>query len=162
MSMLHKFEPRKGAIDVKRTAPLTHSMEEFFEDFPPRRWMETFEPFGLKWPLGIGLERSFRVDILDREKELIVRAELPGVEKDDVEVTISGDRLMIEADREYEEEEKKETFYRHELGYGELMRTIALPVKVDVEHIEAELKDGILKVVLPKLQAAERHTVEVA
>ena len=162
MSMLHKFEPRKGVIDVKRTTPLTHSMEEFFENFPPRRWMETFEPFGLKWPLGIDLERSFRVDILDREKELIVRAELPGVGKDDVEVTISGDRLMIEADREYEEEEKKETFYRHELGYGELMRTIALPVKVDVEHIEAELKDGILKVVLPKLQAAERHTVKVA
>jgi len=112
--------------------------------------------------MGIDLERSFRVDILDREKELIVRAELPGVEKDDVEVTISGDRLTIEAERKFEEEEKKDTFYRHELGYGELMRTIALPVDVDVEHIKAELKDGLLKVVLPKTQAVERHTVEVA
>ncbi|MDX2413014.1 MAG: Hsp20/alpha crystallin family protein [Woeseiaceae bacterium] len=137
-------------------------MEEFFEDFPPRRWMETFEPFGLKWPMGIDFERSFRVDILDREKELIVRAELPGVEKDDVEVTISGDRLTIEAEREFEEEANKDTFYRHELGYGEFMRSIVLPVDVDVEHIKAELKDGILKVVLPKTQAAERHTVEVA
>ena len=162
MSKLHKFEPAKRAIDVKRIAPLTHSMEEFFEDFPPRRWMETFEPLGFKWPVGIDFERSFRVDILDREKELIVRAELPGVEKDDVEVTISGDRLMIEAEREFEEEEKKETFYRHELGYGELMRTIALPVGVDAKHITAELKDGILNVVLPKIQAAERHTVKVA
>ena len=162
MSKLHKFEPAKRAIDVKRIAPLTHSMEEFFEDFPPRRWMETFEPLGFKWPVGIDFERSFRVDILDRDKELIVRAELPGVEKDDVEVTISGDRLMIEAEREFEEEEEKETFYRHELGYGELMRTIALPVGVDAEHITAELKDGILSVVLPKLQAAERHTVKVA
>ena len=162
MSKLHKFEPAKRAIDVKRIAPLTHSMEEFFEDFPPRRWMETFEPLGFKWPVGIDFERSFRVDILDRDKELIVRAELPGVEKDDVEVTISGDRLMIEAKREFEEEEEKETFYRHELGYGELMRTVALPVGVDVEHITAELKDGILSVVLPKIQAAERHTVKVA
>ncbi len=58
--------------------------------------METFEPFGWKWPMGIDFERSFRIDILDHEKELIVRAELPGVEKDDVEVTISGDRLTIE------------------------------------------------------------------
>ncbi|MDH3265540.1 MAG: Hsp20/alpha crystallin family protein [Gammaproteobacteria bacterium] len=162
MSMLHKLEPGKRAIDVKRIAPLTHSMEEFFEDFPPRRWMETFEPFGLKWPVGIDFERRFRVDILDRDKELVVRAELPGIEKDDVEVTISGDRLMIEAEREFEEEEERETFYRHELGYGELMRTIALPVGVDVEHVNAELKDGILSVVLPKLQAAERHTVKVA
>jgi len=162
MSMPHKFEPRKRVVDVKRTAPLTHSMGEFFEDFPPRRWMETFEPFGWKWPMGIDFERSFRVDILDHEKELIVRAELPGVEKDDVEVTISGNRLMIEAEREFEEEESKETFYRHELGYGEFMRTIALPVEVDVEHIDAELKDGILTVVLPKIQAAARHTVKVA
>jgi len=162
MSKLHKIEPRKRLVDVKRTAPLTHSMEEFFEDFPPRRWMETFEPFGWKWPMAADMESSFKVDILDRDKELVVRAELPGVEKDDVEVTISGDRLMIEAEREFEEEEKKETFYRHELGYGEFMRTIALPVGVDVEHVEAELKDGILNVILPKLEAAERHTVKVA
>jgi HSP20 family protein len=69
---------------------------------------------------------------------------------------------MIEAEREFEEEERKETFYRHELGYGELMRTIVLPVDIDVEHIAAELKDGILNVTLPKIQAAERHTVKVA
>ena len=162
MSILRKFEPRERAIDVRRTAPLARSMEEFLEDFPSRRWMETFEPFGLKWPMGIDFDRSFRVDILDREKELFVRAELPGVEKDDVEVTISGDRLMIEAEREFEEEEKKDDYYRHELGYGELMRTVALPVEVDVEHIEAELKDGILTITLPKIRAAERHTVKVA
>ena len=162
MSRLHKFEPRKRVIDVKRTAPLARSMEEFFEDFPPRRWMETFEPFGLQWPMGIDFERSFRVDILDHEKELIVRAELPGVEKDDVEVTIAGDRLTIEAEREFEEEETKESFYRHELGYGELRRTIALPVEIDTDHIEAELKDGILSVKLPKIQAATRQTVTVA
>ena len=162
MSILRKIEPRNRAIDVRRTMPRTRSMEEFFEDFPPRRWMETFEPFGWQWPMGIDFERSFRIDLLDREKELIVRAELPGVEKDDVEVTIAGDRLTIEAEREFEEEEKKDTFYRHELGYGELRRTIALPVEIDAEHIEAELKDGILNVVLPKIQAATRHTVKVA
>mgnify|MGYP000635719865 CR=1 FL=1 len=93
MSRLHKFEPRKGVIDVKRTAPLARSMEEFFEDFPPRRWMETFEPIGWKWPIGIDYERAFRLDVVDRDKELVVRAELPGVEKDDVKVEITGDRL---------------------------------------------------------------------
>lgn len=162
MSILRKIEPRNRAIDVRRTMPLTRSMEEFFEDFPPRRWMETFEPFSWKWPVGLDMEHSFRVDVMDREKELIVRAELPGVEKDDVEVTIAGDRLTVEAKREFEEEETKETFYRHELGYGELRRTIALPVDIDVKGIKAELKDGILSVILPKVQAAERHTVKVA
>ncbi|MGI9248642.1 MAG: Hsp20/alpha crystallin family protein [Woeseiaceae bacterium] len=162
MSILRKFEPRKGEIDVRRTAPLTHSMEEFFENFPPRRWMETFEPFGWKRPIGIDMERSFRLDIIDRDKELVVRGELPGVEKDDIDVTIAGDRLMIEAEREFEEVEEKEAFYRHELGYGKLMRTVALPHEVDPASIHAELKDGILKVTLPKIRAAERHTVKVA
>ena len=162
MSILRKIEPRKGAIDVRRTMPLTRNMEEFFEDFPARRWMETFEPFGWKWPAGIDEERAFRLDIVDREKELFVRAELPGVEKDDVKVTIAGDRLMIEAEREFEEEDEKEDFYRLELGYGKLMRTVVLPVEVDADKIHAELKEGILNVTLPKIRVAERHTVKVA
>jgi HSP20 family protein len=137
-------------------------MEEFLEDFPPRRWMETFEPFGWKWPREIDLERNFRLDIIDRDKELVVRGELPGVEKDDVEVTIAGNRLMIEAEREFEEVDEKEEFYRHELGYGKLTRTVALPDEVDPDNVHAELKDGILTVTLPKIRAAERHTVKVA
>ena len=162
MSILRKIEPRNGAIDVRRTMPLTQSMEEFFENFPPRRWMETLEPFGRKWPRDVDMERDFRLDVIDRDKELVVRGELPGVEKDDVKVTISGDRLMIEAERKSEEEETKDTFYRHELGYGKFMRTIVLPEAVDFENIHAELKDGILNVTLPKIRAAERHTVKVA
>ena len=162
MSILQKIEPRKRSTDVKRTAPLTHSMEEFLESFPPRRWMETFEPIGWRWPMGVDYDRSFRLDVIDRDKELVVRGELPGVEKDDIEVTIAGDRLMIEAEREFEEKDEEESFYRHEVGFGKLVRTIALPHEVDVENIHAELKDGILEVVLPKLEAAERHTIKVA
>ena len=162
MSILRKIEPPDRAIDVRRTAPRTRSMEEFFEDFPPRRWMETFEPLGWKWPMDIDMERSFRLDVIDHDKELIVRGELPGVEKDDVEVTVAGNRLMIEAEREFEEVDEKEEFYRHELGYGKLTRTVALPDEVDPDNIHAELKDGILKVTLPKIRAAERHTVKVA
>ncbi|MGB5624841.1 MAG: Hsp20/alpha crystallin family protein [Woeseiaceae bacterium] len=162
MSILRKIEPRKRAVDIRRTAPLTHSMEEFLEDFPPRRWMETFEPFGWKWPRDVDMERNFRLDIIDRDKEFLVRGELPGVEKDDIEVTIAGDRLTIEAKREFEEVDEKDEFYRHELGYGKLMRMVALPEEVDPENIHAELKDGILNVTLPKIRAAERHTVKVA
>ena len=162
MSILSKVEPRKRFGDLKRTTPLSHSMEEFFEDFPPRRWMETFEPFSLRWPMGVDYERSFRLDVIDRDNELMVRGELPGVEKNDIEVTIIGDRLMIEAEREFDEKDEEEDFYRHEVGYGKLMRTIGLPAEVDAENIHAELKDGILEITLPKLQVAERHTIKVA
>jgi HSP20 family protein len=142
--------------------PLTHSLDEVFEDLQPSRWMETFEPFGWRWPMGVDFEKSFRLDVIDREEALIVRGELPGVEKDDIEVTVMGDRMMIEAERKFEEEDKKDTFYRHEVGFGKLMRTIALPVEVDSENVRAELKDGILEIELPKAHAAERHTIKVA
>jgi HSP20 family protein len=162
MSILRKIEPHKGTTDEKRTMPLTHSLEEVFEDFYPRRWMETFEPFGWRWPVGVDFEKSFRLDVIDREKELLVRGELPGVEKDDIEISVMGDRLVIEAERKFEEEEKKDTFYRHEVGFGKLTRTIPLPVEVDAEHVKAELKDGFLEIVLPKTHAVERHNIKVA
>lgn len=163
MSILRKFEPRKRMVDVKRLLPDTRDMEEFFDDFTPRRWMESFEPFGFRWPVGLDFEHSFRLDVIDREKELVVRGELPGIDRDDIEVTVSGDRLIIEAEREFEEEDKeKDNYYRHEVGYGKLMRTIALPTEVDAEKVQAELKDGILEISLPKTKATERHTVKVA
>jgi HSP20 family protein len=162
VSILSKFEPRKRFVNVKRTAPFTHSMEEFPEDFPPRRWMETFEPLEWRWPMGVNYERSFRLDVIDHDEKLVVRGELPGVEKDDIKVTVMGDRLMIEAEREFEERDEEDTYYRHEVGHGKLMRIIALPVKVDAEKIHAELRDGILEVTLPKLEVAERRTIKVA
>ena len=104
--------------------------------------------------------RDRAIDV--RRTAPLTRSKLPGVEKDDVEVTVAGNRLMIEAEREFEEVDEKEEFYRHELGYGKLTRTIALPDEVDPDNGHAELKDGILKVTLPKIRAAERHTVKVA
>lgn len=112
--------------------------------------------------MGVDYERSLRLDIIDHDKELVVRGELPGVEKDDIEVTIMGDRLMIEAERKFEHEGDEDAYYRHEVGCGKLMRTIALPVTVDADNVHAELKDGILEVTLPKLEVAERHTIKVA
>ena len=162
MSTLQKLHPRKRMVDVKRMTPFTHSMEEFFEDFPPRRWMETFEPFGFRWPMGVDYEKSFRLDLIDTKKELLVRGELPGVERDDIEVTVTGDRLMIEAERQFEEEEEKLAFYRHEVGYGKLVRTIPLPVAVDPQHVIAELKEGILEIRLPKMEQSDSYTVKVA
>ena len=155
----------KRDVSVTRTPPFTHSMEEFFENFFenfPGRWMETREPFAWRWPLGKDFDRSFRLDVLDREENLLIRAELPGVTKDDVEITISGDYLTIEASREFKEEEEQENFYRHEVGYGTLSRTVALPVEVESEKVKAELVDGMLEITLPKVKVAKRHKVKVA
>ena len=147
--------------------PFTHSMEEFFENYFPRRWMEGFfEPYTWKRPLMSEFEETFelfpRVDILDRKDALVVRAEMPGIKKEDLDITISGDRMTFEAKREFKEEEKKDEFFRHEMTYGRLFRSIHLPVDVKGDEAKAELKNGILEIYLPKVEATTPFTVKVA
>lgn len=92
----------------------------------------------------------------------VVRAEMPGVRKEDLEITIAGDRLTFEAKRDFEEKEEKEDFFRSEMAYGRLFRVVPLPVEVMGDKAKAELKDGVAEVYLPKLEAVTPHTVKVA
>lgn len=169
MTKVREITPRKEReVGTGRALkPFTHSMEEFFENFFPRRWMEGFmEPYAWKRPLWGEYETAFegfpKVDVVDKDETLLVRAELPGVEKDDLDITIAGDRLTIEAKREFKEEEKEEAYFRHEMGFGRYARTIYLPVEVMGDKTKAELKKGILEINLPKVQAIKPHTVKVA
>ena len=168
MAEVRNIVPKKERRATGRAMrPFTHSMEEFFENRFPRRWMEGFfGPEAWRWPLWGDVEESFevfpKVDVLDKEEALIVRAEMPGIEKEDLEITVYGDRLVFEAKREFKEEEKKEDFYRHEMAYGRLFRTVYLPVEVKIDEVKAELEKGVLEVYLPKVEAMTPHKVEVA
>lgn len=169
MRNVHSILPKKEReLAVGRgLTPFTRSMEEFFENYFPRRWMEGFfEPTTMKWPLVSEYEEGYdllpRVDIIDRKEDLLVRAEMPGVKKEDLEITIEGDRLIIEAKREIEKEEKKEDFYRHEMAYGKFYRTVRLPVDVVIDKAKAELAEGILEIYLPKAEILTPHKVKVA
>ena len=163
--ILPKKERETGTTRALR--PFTHSMEEFFGGHFPRRWMEGFfEPYAWKKPFWDEAEGTFdvlpRVDILDRDEELFIRAEMPGIKKDDLEITISGDRLTFEAKRDYEEEVKEDEYFRHEMAYGRLFRTIHLPVEIVADKALAELKEGILEVHLPKVEVTTPWKVKVA
>ena len=159
-----KKEPEYGA--GRAMTPFTHGMEEFFENFLPRRWMEGFEPFGWRRPYWPEIEEKLdflpNVDIVDRDDFLLVRAEMPGVKKEDLEITIAGDRLTFEAKREVEEKEEKDDFFRHEMAFGRMFRAIRLPVDVYGDKATAELKDGIVEVHLPKVEVTTPHKVKVA
>jgi HSP20 family protein len=142
-------------------------MEEFFDDTFPRRWMEDFfHPFFMRRPILGEFDEKFdffpKVDILDRDDALVVRAEMPGVKKEDLDITIAGDRLVFEAKRDYEEEEKKEDFVRHEMAYGRLYRAVHLPAEVLGDDAKAELRDGVLEIFLPKVEATTPFKVKVA
>lgn len=169
MTKIRDISPKKEReTGVGRAMrPFTHSMEEFFENFLPRRWMEDpFETNDWKRPFRKDLEAVFegfpRVDMVDKGDVLVVRAEMPGVEKDDLDILIAGDRLTIEASRKFKDEEKEETFFRSEMAYGRIYRTIHLPVAIKGDEAKAEMKNGILEIQLPKVEAVTPYTVKVA
>lgn len=95
------------------------------------------------------------VDIFEKDGEIQVKAELPGVSKDDIEVSVEQDALVIKGERKAEEEVKKEDFYRMERFTGTFYRSIPLPEGVDEKNISATYADGVLEVHVPRPTAAE-------
>ena len=114
------------------------------------------------WP---ELEEKFdflpNVDIVDKGDFLLVRAEMPGVKKEEIDLTLTDDSLAITVEREAKEEKKEDRFYRAELSREGMARTIFFPVEVDSDKAKAHLADGILEIVVPKLTRVKRHTVKV-
>jgi HSP20 family protein len=138
-------------------------MERYFDEIVPRHWMR---PFRWDWPTWGEMMRPIearfpRVDVIDREKEVLVRAEVPGVDKKDLEVTVSEDRITIKGKTRREVKEEKGDYFRSEISSGSFSRTLALPCGVESDKADASYKDGTLEIKLPKLEKAKRKTVEI-
>ena len=100
-------------------------------------------------------------DIYETETEIVVKAEIPGVKKEDVKLSMQDNCLTLSGERKFEEETKKENYVRVERGYGSFTRSFTLPPSVDAKKISAEFKDGLLEVKLPKLEQAKPKEVEI-
>ena len=136
------------------------------------RWFSEFgrqgllHPFSWAWPKEMEAMAPFegrvpRVDMVDRDNEVVVRAELPGVKKDDLEITLSEHTVTIEAHTSREEKEEKEEYYRREMSRGDFRRTLALPGGVDEAQATANFADGVLELTLPKMEKALKRKVKV-
>jgi len=138
-------------------------MERMFESHFPRGWMR---PLRWEWPTWPELPMPFegkmpRVDVVDRDTEVVVRAELPGVDKKDLEVSVTENTVTIHGCTTHEKKEEKENFYRREISRGEFSRTLTLPAVVDGAKVKASFKDGVLELTAPKVTKAKRRTVKV-
>jgi HSP20 family protein len=101
------------------------------------------------------------VDIIEDEKEWLVKADLPEVNKENVKVTVENGVLTITGERKFEKEEKDKKYHRIERSYGSFLRSFTLPDAADGTKVSAEFKDGVLKVHLPKSEKAAPRTIEV-
>jgi HSP20 family protein len=98
---------------------------------------------------------------MDRDKEVVVRAKLPGVEKDDLDISLTDDSVTIKASTRQESDEEEGDYHHREISRGSFSRTIALPASVQGDQAKAQFKDGILELTLSKAVPAKRHSIKV-
>ena len=127
-----------------------------------RLFGEGYDPFGKvgeeNWSLATW---SPACDIYETSNELVVKAELPEVKKENVQVTIENNVLTIRGERKFEAETKKESYHRVERRYGEFTRSFALPGFVDATKVNAEFQEGVLRVRMPKREEAKPKHIDV-
>jgi HSP20 family protein len=153
---------KESTVGGRALSPF-EEMDRMFENFFgrgwPRSWMQP-----LRWELPAMPEMELRmpkVDVIDQDNAVVVRAEVTGVKKEDIEVSLGDNTVTIRGRTSHEEKEKKGDYYRSEISRGEFSRTVALPCDVDSSKSSAKLENGILELTLPKLEKAKRRTIKV-
>jgi HSP20 family protein len=134
-------------------------MDRMMDDFFGRR----IRPW---WP-----ERFFRtdeldvrtpaVDVFEEKDDIVVKAEIPGMEKDNIQVNLTDHTLTIKGEKKKEEEVKEENYYRSERSYGSFLRTLELPRDVHADKVKATFKNGVLEVRMPKTEEAKAKEIKV-
>lgn len=140
-------------------SPMGRTMEEIFEDFFRR-------PFGrMMWP---GTERILEavepepsVDIFEEEDSVVVKSDLPGMSKDDIEVNLTDDTITLSGEKKEEEKIERKNYYCHERSYGSFTRTFALPKEVQSDKAKASFKNGVLEVRIPKSEIAKKKEQKI-
>ena len=121
-----------------------------------------FEVTGMGKPFLAYRERSFPLmNVFSGDRESVLYAEVPGVEMKDLEITIDGTTLSLKGERKTRSDLPEEKYYRRERGAGPFGRSLELPHKVDGDRVEATLKDGVLRIRLPKAPEVQPRRIEV-
>jgi len=143
-------------------------MRGLFDPFEELRRMQErfnrlFDEFERTTRFFVGPEElvDFPVDVIDEEDKIKVIADLPGFNKEDIELYVEDGYLVIKAQRKEEVEEKGRDYIRQERRFGEVYRRIPLPAEVKIEDVKAKYNNGVLEVILPKTEKAQKKTIKI-
>jgi HSP20 family protein len=138
-----KFNPFRELEEMQ------NRLNRFYSEIPPRE--EAFAFPG--WTPAVNIQET--------DKEFVVTADLPEMKKENIKVGVENGTLTIEGERKFEKEEKGKRYHRIERQFGQFVRRFAMPGEIDPAHVQAQYKEGVLKVTLPKSAAALPKAVEV-
>ena len=127
--------------------------DDFFRGFPLASAGALDDRFGSFYP---------SIDVKEGEKDIVVKAELPGLEEKDIEILLADDALTIKGEKKEEKEDKGKNYYHMERTYGSFHRVIPLPAEIDSKKVEATFKNGVLSVVLPKTEKAKAASKKIS
>ena len=150
-------KPMAGGTPVSRYrdpfAEMRSEMDRLFDTFLGRSFFGRPAPSGSAEP---ATTLAPNVDIRENDKEIIVEAELPGIEEKDIQVTVRDGVLSLKGEKKSERDEKKDTYHVIERSYGSFERSFALPDSADQDQIKADFNKGVLRVVVPKRAEAAK------
>lgn len=151
---LVKTEPTKALSPFEE-------MERMFEEF----FRRPFSLIGPSWLPRLGLlereEISPTVDIFEEGGDVVVKAELPGMKKEDIDVNITDDTITISGEKKKEEKVERKNYYRMERSHGSFTRSFRMPTEVQTDKAKANFKEGVLEVRIPKTEEAKKKEKKI-
>jgi HSP20 family protein len=149
MKMDRRLIPAFAVSPLRELARLENEINRIFKELVPAE--QTAEV--VVW--------SPRVDVYEKDNNVVIEAEIPGAKKEDIEVKVKDNAVIIRGEVKKEEEKKDENYYRRERFYGKFERVIPLPADVKIEEAKAEYQDGILKLTIPKSVQEKEVKIEI-
>ncbi len=153
--------PSAGVKPGDKRPALLDEYDRWFEDLFPRHLWLGFPEQAFRQRLAQRYHTMPKVDVVDQDKLLIVRAEIPGVDRDNLDVSVTDNLVTIRGHSHHEETKEEGAYFRREISRGEFERTVALPSDVDAAKASARFQDGILELTLPKVDEVRRHRITV-
>jgi HSP20 family protein len=146
--------------EVKRYGSPFDEMERMFDDFMHRKF---FAPSWMsRFPFPDFKEVSTSIDMYEEGDNLIIKAELPGVNKEEISIDISDDVITISGEKKSEEKTESKDFYRVERSFGSFTRKVRLPVEIQVDKAHASYNEGVLEIRMPKSEKEKQKVRKIA
>ena len=135
-------------------------IDRWFDDFRRRLHLPSLWPGERWWPTDVEVQVP-ALDVYETDDEVVLKAEMPGLSKDQIEVNLTDSTLTVSGEKKKEAEVKEPNYYRSERSFGSFSRTVHLPAEVKAADAKATFKDGVLEVRLPKTEVARRKAITV-
>ncbi len=143
-----RWRPARELDPFSLLSSVRDEMDRLFQNS-----LAPWRPSGDNYPEG---DWTPEVDVIEEENSVIIRANIPGLKKEDIDLSVVDDTLILKGEKKQESEVKKENYHRIERSYGFFQRGIPLPSAVDADKVEASYKDGVLEVKLPRKEEAKK------